>query len=69
MVKTRGAKGQFEQVTETQSMEISDILPLPDNSKKWILKLTIYLVILLVMSPWIFIMIRNNSSRQYVQLS
>lgn len=59
MARTRTTKGKFE--SSEPLGELTDILPLPTNSKKLMVKISLVLVLLLVISPWIFIMLKHNS--------
>ena len=57
MVKTRAANGKFQtQIQKVESCnDISEIFVLPDNSKKWFFRIMVYIIIILITSPWNFI--------------
>ena len=63
MVKTRAANGKFQtQIQKVESCnDISEIFILPDNSKKWFFRIMVYTILILITSPWIFIMMKKNS--------
>jgi hypothetical protein len=56
----RGPSGKYEMSPQKklELMETPIGMPLP---KGLILKITMYVVLLLLISPWVFIMIKNNS--------
>jgi hypothetical protein len=60
MARTRGMKGRFES-TNPEVLESSDFIPQQLKSKGFMLKVTLYLIVLLIVSPWIFIMMKHNS--------
>jgi uncharacterized membrane protein SpoIIM required for sporulation len=67
MVKTRNASGRFEStpMTPTKKMADSDEEYNPMEtikiSRKWITKVIFLLSVILLASPWMFLLMKNNA--------
>jgi hypothetical protein len=60
MPRTRAKDGKFES-TQIQNQDIGELLLVPSISKKWAYRIIFYIIILLIVSPWIFLMVKNHS--------